>query len=160
MKLLKIIKEEYKKDVKHFGKIQTIILYVQFLIVCLIAVIGCILGLIDEKLQSVSLIILFSVGDLFIFYLIMICLIAKFKRTRLLLTLKCIEEGENITYKYNSHISIEDVPELLIRSSLAMLKYNKEEALKILNEVCNNPDTPVDIQEGVTHDIQCSKNEQ
>ncbi len=147
MKLLKIIKEEYQKDVKHFGKIQTIILYVQFLIVCLIAVIGCILGLIDEKLQSVSLIILFSVGDLFIFYLIMICLIAKFKRTRLLLTLKCIEEGENITYKYNSHISIEDVPELLIRSSLAMLKYNKEEALKILNEVCNNPDTPAEKEE-------------
>ncbi len=82
MKLLKIIKEEYQKDVKHFGKIQTIILYVQFLIVCLIAVIGCILGLIDEKFQSVSLIILFSVGDLFIFYLIMICLIARLKRTR------------------------------------------------------------------------------
>ncbi|MCI9652805.1 MAG: hypothetical protein HFG91_00445 [Acholeplasmatales bacterium] len=147
MKLLKIIKEEYRKDVKHFGKLQTIILYVQFFIVCLIAVIGYILGLIDEKLQSVSLIILFSVGNFFILYLIMICLIAKIKRTRLLLTLKCIEEGENITYKYNSHIATEDVPELLIRSSLAMLKYNKEEALKILDDVCDNPDKTVEKEE-------------
>lgn len=81
MRVIEIIKEEYQKDVKHFGQVQTIILYVQFLIVCLIAVIGCILGLIDEKLQSVSLIILFSVGDLFIFYLIMIYLIARLKRT-------------------------------------------------------------------------------
>lgn len=77
----------------------------------------------------------------------MICLIAKIKRTRLLLTLKCIEEGENITYKYNSHIATEDVPELLIRSSLAMLKYNKEEALKILDDVCDNPDKTVEKEE-------------
>lgn len=39
---------------------------------------------------------------------------------------------------------------------MKLLKIIKEEYRK----VCNNPDTPVDIQEGVTHDIQCSKNEQ
>ncbi len=82
MRVIEIIKEEYQKDVKHFGKVQTIILYAQFLIVCLIAVIGCILGLNDERLQSVSLIILFSVEGLFVLYLIIICIIARLKRTR------------------------------------------------------------------------------
>lgn len=82
MKLLKIINEEYQKDVKHFGKIQTIILYVQFIIVGLIAVIIGILGLNDERLQSVSLIILLSVEGLFVLYLIIICIIARLKRTR------------------------------------------------------------------------------
>lgn len=147
MKLLKIINEEYRSDVEHFGKVKTIILYVQFVIVGLIAVLIGILGWFDEKLQVISLLVLMGTGSFMILYLIMICIIAKFKRTRLLLTLKCIEEGDKITYKYNYHIAIEDVPELLIRSSLAMLKYNKEEALKILNEVCNNPDTPVEKEE-------------
>lgn len=147
MKLLKIINEEYRSDVEHFGKVKTIILYVQFVIVGLIAVLIGILGWFDEKLQVISLLVLMGTGSFMILYLIMICIIAKFKRTRLLLTLKCIEEGDKITYKYNYHIAIEDVPELLIRSNLAMLKYNKEEALKILNEVCNNPDTPVEKEE-------------
>ena len=147
MKLLKIINEEYRSDVEHFAKVKTIILYVQFVIVGLIAVLIGILGWFDEKLQVISLLVLMGTGSFMILYLIMICIIAKFKRTRLLLTLKCIEEGDKITYKYNYHIAIEDVPELLIRSSLAMLKYNKEEALKILNEVCNNPDTPVEKEE-------------
>lgn len=147
MKLLKIIKEEYQKDVKNFGKFQTIILYVQFVIAGLIAVLIGILGWFDEKLQLISFLVLIVTGSFIILYLIMICLIAKLKRTRLLLTLKCIEEREYITYKYNYHIAIEDVSELLIRSSLAMLKYNKEEALKILDEICNNPDTPVEKKE-------------
>lgn len=82
MNLQEKIKEEYQKDVKHFGKIQTIILYALFLIFCLIGIIGCILGLIDEKFQTFCIRILFGVGGLFILYLIMICLIAKFKRTR------------------------------------------------------------------------------
>lgn len=147
MKLIEIMKKEYQKDVGHFGKIKTILLYVQFVIMCMIAVIGLILGWFDEKLQLISLLVLMGTGSFLILYLTIICIIAKFKRTRLLLTLKCIEEGEKISYKYNSHIATEDVPELLIRSSLAMLKYNKEEALKIINEVCNNPDTPVEKEE-------------
>lgn len=160
MKLLKIIKEEYKKDVEHFGKLQTILLYVLLITLCLMFLIGTLVAIVTGKIVMIVAYFIMGYAALALVYFIIICLLAKFKRTRLLLTLKCIEEGENITYKYNSHIATEDVPELLIRSSLAMLKYNKEEALKILNEVCNNPDTPVNIQEGVTHDIQCSKNEQ
>ncbi len=146
MKLKEKIKEEYQRDVEHFGKLQTIILYALVLILFLTGIIGGILGLIDEKFQTVCIIVLFGVGGLSILYLIIICIMAKLKGKgqRLLLTLNCIEKGENITYKYNYHIAREYVPELLIRSSLAMLKYDREEVLKILDEVCNNPDTPVE----------------
>lgn len=151
MRLIEIMKKEYKKDIEHFGKSKTIILYVQFLILCLIGIIGCILSFINDELVTIAVFVLMGWGAMLMVYLVIICIIAKFKRTRPLLNLKCIEEGEKITYKYNSHIMIEDVPELLIRSSLAMLKYNKEEALKIINEVCNNPDTPVEKEEKVEH---------
>lgn len=148
MKLIEIMKKEYQKDVEHFGKNKTIILYVQFIILCLIGFIGCILGFINDDLATIAVFVLMGWGAMLMLYLIIIYIIAKLKRTRLLLALKCIEEGENITYKYNSHIAMDDVPELLIRSSLAMLKYKQEEALKIINEVCNNPDTPVEKEEG------------
>lgn len=146
MKLKEKIKEEYQRDVKHFGKVETIILYVLVLILFLTGIIGGILGLINKKFQTICIIVLFGVGSFSVLYLIIICIMAKLKGKgqRLLLTLNCIEKGEKITYKYNYHIAREDVPELLIRSSLAMLNYNKEEVLKLLDEVCNNPDTPVE----------------
>jgi len=81
MKIIEIIKKEYQKDVEHFGKNKTIILYVQFIILCLIGFIGCLLGFINDDLATIAVFVLMGWGAILMLYLIIICIIAKFKRT-------------------------------------------------------------------------------
>lgn len=59
-------------------------------------------------------------------------------RKRKLLSAVIREKGNNLlSVKYNYHIPKEDVPYLLIQSALAMMNFDRTEAKKIVNEICD-----------------------
>ncbi len=59
-------------------------------------------------------------------------------RKRKLLSVVIRDKGNNLlSTKYNYHIPKEHVPYLLIQSALAMMNFDRTEAKKIVNELCD-----------------------
>ncbi len=59
-------------------------------------------------------------------------------RKKKLLSVVIREKGNNLlSVKYNYHVPKEHVPYLLIQSALAMMNFDRTEAKKIVNELCD-----------------------
>lgn len=59
-------------------------------------------------------------------------------RKRKLLSVVIRDKGNNLlSTKYNYHVPKKDVPGLLIQSALVMMDFNRTEANKIVNELCD-----------------------
>lgn len=59
-------------------------------------------------------------------------------RKRKLLSIVIRDKGNNLLItKYNYHVPRKDVPGLLIQSALVMMDFNRAEAKKIVNDLCD-----------------------